>query len=104
MNQSLITQSPTSRGLPAEKLGELPRRFSVLARHRGLQCDAIERAVARAEVDVVGSAGVLITYRCLRSGARPCASERRRCCAGARAIPDEWDALLRKRHETVGMA
>jgi dihydrofolate synthase/folylpolyglutamate synthase len=64
MNQVVITQvASTSRGLPAEKLGELAEeifgasRVTVVPRLD----DAIERAVALAEADVVGSAGVLIS-------------------------------------------
>ena len=64
MNQVVITQvASTPRGLPAEKLGELAEeifgasRVTVVPRLD----DAIERAVALAEVDVVGSAGVLIS-------------------------------------------
>ncbi|HET9304234.1 MAG TPA: cyanophycin synthetase, partial [Propionibacteriaceae bacterium] len=64
MNQVVITQvASTSRGMPAEVLGELAAevfgasRVTVVPRLD----DAIERAVALAEADVVGSAGVLIT-------------------------------------------
>jgi dihydrofolate synthase/folylpolyglutamate synthase len=64
MNHVVITQvASTSRGLPAEALGELAEevfgasRVTVVPRLD----DAIERAVALAEADVVGSPGVLIT-------------------------------------------
>ena len=64
MNHVVITQvASTSRGMPAEVLGELAKelfgesRVSVVPRLD----DAIDRAVALAEADVVGSAGVLIT-------------------------------------------
>src|SRR5918995_2257486 len=64
MNQVVITQvASTSRGLPAAKRGELPgeifghSRVTVVPRLD----DAIERAVALAEADVVGSAGVVIS-------------------------------------------
>ncbi|HEY6811599.1 MAG TPA: folylpolyglutamate synthase/dihydrofolate synthase family protein [Propionibacteriaceae bacterium] len=64
MNQVVVTQvASTSRGMPAEVLGELAKeifgasRVSVVSRLD----DAIDQAVALAEEDVVGSAGVLIT-------------------------------------------
>jgi len=64
MNHVVVTQVvSTSRGMPAEVLGELakeifgPSRVSVVSRLD----DAIDQAVALAEEDVVGSAGVLIT-------------------------------------------
>lgn len=64
MNQVVITQvASTSRGMPAEGLGDIAReifgssRVTVVPRLD----DAIERAVALAEADVVGSPGVLIT-------------------------------------------
>ncbi|HJV12425.1 MAG TPA: folylpolyglutamate synthase/dihydrofolate synthase family protein [Propionibacteriaceae bacterium] len=64
MNHVVITQvASTSRGMPAEVLGALAKeifgesRVSVVPRLD----DAIDRAVALAEADVVGSAGVLIT-------------------------------------------
>jgi dihydrofolate synthase / folylpolyglutamate synthase len=64
MNHVVITQvASTSRGMPAEVLGELARevfgesRVSVVSRLD----DAIDQAVALAEADVVGSAGILIT-------------------------------------------
>jgi dihydrofolate synthase/folylpolyglutamate synthase len=64
MNHVVITQvASTSRGMPAEALGELAEevfgasRVTVVPRLD----DAIERAVALAEADVVGSPGVLIT-------------------------------------------
>jgi dihydrofolate synthase/folylpolyglutamate synthase len=64
MNHVVITQvASTSRGMPAEVLGELAKeifggsRVSVVPRLD----DAIDQAVALAEEDVVGSAGVLIT-------------------------------------------
>jgi dihydrofolate synthase / folylpolyglutamate synthase len=64
MNQVVITQvASTSRGMPADVLGELAReifgasRVTVVPRLD----DAIDQAVALAEEDVVGSAGVLIT-------------------------------------------
>jgi dihydrofolate synthase / folylpolyglutamate synthase len=64
MNQVVITQvASTSRGMPAEVLGELAdevfggSRVTVVPRLD----DAIDRAVGLAEADVVGSPGVLIT-------------------------------------------
>jgi dihydrofolate synthase/folylpolyglutamate synthase len=64
MNRVVITQvASTSRGMPADVLGELAReifgasRVTVVPRLD----DAIDQAVALAEEDVVGSAGVLIT-------------------------------------------
>jgi dihydrofolate synthase/folylpolyglutamate synthase len=64
MNHVVITQvASTSRGLPAEALGEIAKevfgasRVTVAPRLD----DAIDQAVALAEVDVVGSSGVLIT-------------------------------------------
>jgi dihydrofolate synthase/folylpolyglutamate synthase len=64
MNHVVITQvASTSRGMPAEVLGELANevfggsRVTVVPRLD----DAIDRAVALAEADVVGSPGVLIT-------------------------------------------
>jgi dihydrofolate synthase/folylpolyglutamate synthase len=64
MNHVVITQvASTSRGMPAEVLGELANevfggaRVTVVSRLD----DAIDRAVALAEADVVGSPGVLIT-------------------------------------------
>ena len=98
MNQVVITQvASTSRGLPAEKLGELAEeifgasRFTVVPRLD----DAIERAVALAEADVVGSAGVLI------SGSVIAISEARALLvreepvvvpAGREDLDDDWDA------------
>jgi len=64
MNHVVITQvASTSRGMPAEVLGELASevfgasRVTVVPRLD----NAIDQAVTLAEVDVVGSAGVLIT-------------------------------------------
>jgi dihydrofolate synthase/folylpolyglutamate synthase len=64
MNHVVITQvASTSRGMPADVLGELAEevfgasRVTVVPRLD----DAIERAVALAEADVVGSPGVLIS-------------------------------------------
>jgi dihydrofolate synthase/folylpolyglutamate synthase len=64
MNHVVITQVAfTSRGMPADVLGELAEevfgasRVTVVPRLD----DAIERAVALAEADVVGSPGVLIS-------------------------------------------
>ena len=64
MNHFVITQvASTSRGMPAEALGEIAKevfgasRVTVVPRLD----DAIDQAVALAEVDVVGSPGVLIT-------------------------------------------
>jgi dihydrofolate synthase/folylpolyglutamate synthase len=64
MNHVVITQvASTSRGMPAKALGELAEevfgtsRVTVVPRLD----DAIERAVALAEADVVGSSGVLIS-------------------------------------------
>jgi dihydrofolate synthase / folylpolyglutamate synthase len=98
MNQVVITQvASTSRGLPAEKLGELAEeifgasRVTVVPRLD----DAIERAVALAEADVVGSAGVLI------SGSVIAISEARALLvreepvvvpAAREDLDDDWDA------------
>jgi dihydrofolate synthase / folylpolyglutamate synthase len=64
MNHVVISQvASTSRGMPAEALGEMAEeifgrtRVTVVPRLD----DAIDRAVALAEADVVGSPGVLIT-------------------------------------------
>src|SRR5512132_16544 len=64
MNHVVITQvASTSRGMPADALGEITKevfgasRVTVVPRLD----DAIDQAVALAEVDVVGSPGVLIT-------------------------------------------
>jgi dihydrofolate synthase/folylpolyglutamate synthase len=64
MNHVVITQvASTSRGMPAEALGEMAEeifggsRVTVVPRLD----DAIDRGVALAEADVVGSPGVLIT-------------------------------------------
>ena len=64
MNQVVITQvASTSRGMPAAELGALAEeifgssRVTVVPRLD----DAIDRAVALAEVDGIGSPGVLIT-------------------------------------------
>jgi dihydrofolate synthase/folylpolyglutamate synthase len=64
MNHVVITQvASASRGMPADVLGELAKevfgasRVTVVPRLD----DAIDRAVTLAEVDVVGSPGVLIT-------------------------------------------
>jgi dihydrofolate synthase / folylpolyglutamate synthase len=98
MNQIVITQvASTSRGLPAERLGELAEevfgasRVTVVPRLD----DAIERAVQLAEVDVGGLPGVLI------SGSVIAISEARallvreepvRIAAASRDGDDEWDA------------
>ena len=98
MNQVVITQvASTPRGMPAEALGELAAeifgasRVTVVPRLD----DAIERAVALAEADVVGSAGVLI------SGSVIAISEARTLLvkdepvavpAASGNIDDEWDA------------
>jgi dihydrofolate synthase/folylpolyglutamate synthase len=98
MNQVVITQvASTSRGMPAEALGELAEeifgasRVAVVPRLD----DAIERAVALAEADGVGSSGVLI------SGSVIAISEARTLLvkdepvvvsAGNKNFDDEWDA------------
>ena len=98
MNQVVITQvASTTRGLPAEKLGELAEevfgasRVTVVPRLD----DAIEVAVSLAEVDVVGSPGVLI------SGSVIAISEARSLLvreepvvvpATRENLDDEWDA------------
>ena len=98
MNQVVITQvASTSRGMPAEALGELAEeifgasRVAVVPRLD----DAIERAVALAEADGVGSSGVLI------SGSVIAISEARTLLvkdepvvvsAGSKNFDDEWDA------------
>ena len=98
MNQVVITQvASTSRGMPAEVLGELAEeifgapRVTVVPRLD----DAIERAVALAEADGVGSSGVLI------SGSVIAISEARTLLvkdepvavpAANKKFNDEWDA------------
>ena len=98
MNQVVITQvASTPRGMPAEALGELAAeifgasRVTVVPRLD----DAIERAVALAEADVVGSAGVLI------SGSVIAISEARTLLvkdepvavpAARENLDEEWDA------------
>ena len=98
MNQVVITQvASTSRGMPAEVLGELAEeifgapRVTVVPRLD----DAIERAVALAEADGVGSSGVLI------SGSVIAISEARTLLvkdepvavpAANKNFNDEWDA------------
>jgi dihydrofolate synthase / folylpolyglutamate synthase len=98
MNQVVITQvASTSRGMPAEALGELAEeifgasRVTVVPRLD----DAIERAVALAEADGVGSSGVLI------SGSVIAISEARTLLVkdepvavpgGDKNFDDEWDA------------
>ena len=98
MNQVVITQvASTPRGMPAEALGELAAeifgasRVTVVPRLD----DAIEQAVALAEADVVGSAGVLI------SGSVIAISEARTLlvrdepvavAAASENLDDEWDA------------
>ena len=97
MNQVVITQAAsTSRGLPAEKLGELAEevfgasRVTVVPRLD----DAIERAVQLAEVDIGGLPGVLI------SGSVIAISEARALLVREEPVPvaaastdrdDEWD-------------
>jgi dihydrofolate synthase/folylpolyglutamate synthase len=98
MNQVVITQvASTPRGLPAEKLGELAEevfgasRVTVVPRLD----DAIEQAVALAEVDVVGSPGVLISGSVIAiSEARALlVREEPVAVPGTReSLDDEWDA------------
>jgi dihydrofolate synthase / folylpolyglutamate synthase len=97
MNQVVITQvASTSRGLPAEKLGELAEeifgasRVTVVPRLD----DAIEKAVALAEVDVVGSPGVLISGSVIAiSEARALLVREPVVVPGTReSLDDEWDA------------
>jgi dihydrofolate synthase / folylpolyglutamate synthase len=98
MNHVVITQvASTPRGMSAEALGELAgeifgaSRVTVVPRLD----DAIERAVALAEADVVGSSGVLI------SGSVIAISEARTLLvrdepvavpAAGENLDDEWDA------------
>jgi dihydrofolate synthase/folylpolyglutamate synthase len=98
MNHVVITQvASTPRGMAAEALGELAEeifgasRVTVLPRLD----DAIERAVALAEADVVGSSGVLI------SGSVIAISEARTLLvkdepvavpAARENLDEEWDA------------
>jgi dihydrofolate synthase / folylpolyglutamate synthase len=98
MNQVVITQvASTPRGLPAEKLGELAEeifgdsRVTVVPRLD----DAIERAVALAEVDIVGSAGVLISGSVIAISEARALLVRQEPVAVPAASPDlddEWDA------------
>src|SRR4029453_18049370 len=97
MNHVVITQvASTSRSIPADVLGELAEevfgasRVTVVPRLD----DAIERAVALAEADVVGSSGVLI------SGSVIAISEARTLLvkeepvavpAASENLDDEWD-------------
>ena len=107
MNHVVITQvASTPRGMPAEVLGELAEeifgasRVTVVPRLD----DAIERAVALAEADVVGSSGVLI------SGSVIAISEARTLLvkdepvavpAASENLDDEWDVDYSENgHET----
>lgn len=97
MNQVVITQvASTSRGTPAEALGDLAKevfgssRVSVVPRLD----DAIEQAVALAEADVVGSPGVLITGSVVAIGEARTLLVREEPVvvpAGREDIDDVWD-------------
>jgi dihydrofolate synthase / folylpolyglutamate synthase len=97
MNQVVITQvATTSRGTPAEALGDLAKevfgssRVSVVPRLD----DAIEQAVALAEADVVGSPGVLITGSVVAIGEARTLLVREEPVvvpAGREDIDDVWD-------------
>jgi dihydrofolate synthase / folylpolyglutamate synthase len=98
MNHVVITQvASTPRGMPAEVLGELAEDIFGAARVTVVPRldDAIERAVALAEADVVGSSGVLI------SGSVIAISEARTLLvkdepvavpAARQNVDDEWEA------------
>ena len=98
MNSVVITQvASTSRGMPAEELGELaaeifgPERVRVVPRLD----DAIETAVALAESDGVGAPGVLVTGSVVAVGeARTLLGAADREAPGtANDDPDaDWDA------------
>jgi dihydrofolate synthase / folylpolyglutamate synthase len=98
MNHVVITQvASTSRGMPAEMLGEVAKevfghsRITVVPRLD----DAIDRAVALAEVDVVGSPGVLITGSAVAVGeARTLLVREDRVTvpAAKEDLDDVWDA------------
>ena len=105
MNHVVITQvASTPRGMPAEALGQLAEeifgasRVSVVPRLD----DAIERAVALAEADVVGSSGVLISGSVIAiSEARTLLVKDEPVPAARENLDDEWDADYSENgHET----
>jgi dihydrofolate synthase/folylpolyglutamate synthase len=107
MNHVVITQvASTPRGMPADVLGELAEdifgasRVTVVPRLD----DAIERAVALAEADVVGSSGVLISGSVIAiSEARTLLVKDEPVAAPAARenLDDEWDAGYSENgHET----
>src|SRR4029450_10398012 len=107
MNQVVITQvASTSRGLPADELGELAEevfgasRVTVVPRLD----DAIEQAVALAEADVVGSPGVLISGSvfAIRAARTPLVRDEPVVVAATREnLDNEWDAdYAEDGHET----
>jgi dihydrofolate synthase / folylpolyglutamate synthase len=107
MNHVVITQvASTSRGMPAEALGELAEevfgasRVTVIPRLD----DAIERAVALAEADVVGSPGVLITGSVIAIGEARTLLVRDEpvvVAATRENLDNEWDAdYSEDEHET----
>ena len=107
MNHVVITQvASTARGMPAEALGELAEevfgasRVTVIPRLD----DAIERAVALAEADVVGSPGVLITGSVIAIGEARTLLVRDEpvvVAATRENLDDEWDAdYSEDEHET----
>jgi dihydrofolate synthase / folylpolyglutamate synthase len=105
MNHVVITQvTSTPRGMPADVLGELAEdifgasRVTVVPRLD----DAIERAVALAEADVVGSSGVLISGSVIAiSEARTLLVKDEPVPAARENLDDEWDADYSENgHET----
>jgi dihydrofolate synthase / folylpolyglutamate synthase len=105
MNHVVITQvASTPRGMPAHVLGELAEdifgasRVTVVPRLD----DAIERAVALAEADVVGSSGVLISGSVIAiSEARTLLVKDEPVPAARENLDDEWDADYSENgHET----
>jgi dihydrofolate synthase/folylpolyglutamate synthase len=105
MNHVVITQvASTPRGMPADVLGELAEdifgasRVTVVPRLD----DAIERAVALAEADVVGSSGVLISGSVIAiSEARTLLVKDEPVPAARENLDDEWDADYSENgHET----
>jgi dihydrofolate synthase/folylpolyglutamate synthase len=97
MNQVVVTQvSSTSRGMPADRLGELAEGIFGADRvtvERRLD-DALETAVALAESEGVGTPGVLVTGSVIAVGeARTLLVKD--TTAGSGTVPDEEDAEWR---------
>jgi dihydrofolate synthase / folylpolyglutamate synthase len=107
MNHVVITQvASTSRGMPAEALGELAEEVFGVSRVTVIPRldDAIERAVALAEADVVGSPGVLITGSVIAIGEARTLLVRDEpvvVAATRENLDNEWDAdYSEDEHET----